>query len=50
MNDVDKLELQLRRQADEKSGQIRSSDSAPVPSGYQDAVADYFRRLSNNSH
>ena len=47
LNDVDKLELQLRRQADDKSGQIRSSDSAPVPSGYQDAVADYFRRLSN---
>ena len=49
LNDVDKLELQLRRQADDKSGQIRSSDSAPVPSGYQDAVAEYFRRLSNNS-
>ena len=50
LNDVDKLELQLRRQAEDKSGQIRASDSAPVPSGYQDAVADYFRRLSNNSH
>ena len=46
LNDVDKLELQLRRQAEDKSGQIRSTDSAPVPSGYQDAVADYFRRLS----
>ena len=50
LNDVNKLELQLRRQAEDKSGQIRSSDSAPVPSGYQDAVADYFRRLSNNTH
>lgn len=50
LNDVDKLELQLRREAEDKSGQIRSSDSAPVPSGYQDAVADYFRRLSNNPH
>jgi hypothetical protein len=47
LNDVDKLELQLRRQTEDKSGQIRSTDSAPVPSGYQDAVADYFRRLSN---
>jgi hypothetical protein len=47
LNDVDKLELQLRRQADDKeSGQIRSGDSLPVPSGYQDAVAEYFRRLS----
>jgi uncharacterized membrane protein YccC len=48
LNDVDKLELQLRRQAEDKSGQVRSTDAAPVPSGYQDAVADYFRRLSNN--
>jgi hypothetical protein len=50
LNDVDKLELQLRREASDKAGQIRSTDSAPVPSGYQDAVADYFRRLSSNSH
>jgi hypothetical protein len=48
LNDMDKLELQLRRQAEDKPGQVRSSDSAPVPSGYQDAVADYFRRLSNS--
>jgi hypothetical protein len=47
LNDVDKLELQLRRQGEDKSGQIRSTDSAPVPPGYQDSVADYFRRLSN---
>jgi hypothetical protein len=47
LNDVDKLELQLRRQADDKdTGQIRSGDSVSVPSGYQDAVAEYFRRLS----
>jgi hypothetical protein len=48
LNDVDKLELELRRQAEDKSGQVRSTDSAPVPSGYQDAVASYFRRLSNS--
>ena len=47
LNDVDKLELQLRRQADDKNaGQVRSGDSLPVPPGYQDAVAEYFRRLS----
>jgi len=49
LNDVDKLELQLQRAADGKqSGQVRSSDPLTVPSGYQDAVAEYFRRLSKN--
>jgi hypothetical protein len=47
LSDVDKLELRLQRSADDKqSGQIRSSDTDTVPSGYQDAVAEYFRRLS----
>jgi hypothetical protein len=47
LSDVDKLELKLRRQQDDgQSGQIRSSDPLPMPSGYQDAVAEYFRRLS----
>jgi hypothetical protein len=51
LNSVDKLELRLRRQADDDdkdAGQIRSGDSQPVPAGYQDSVADYFRRLSKN--
>lgn len=44
---VDKLELQLRRELEDKqSGQIRSGDSYHVPDGYQDPVAEYFRRLS----
>jgi hypothetical protein len=47
LNDVDKLELQLQRNGEEKPGQTRSTNSAPVPPGYQDSVADYFRRLSN---
>ncbi|HLY64977.1 MAG TPA: hypothetical protein VKU60_05535, partial [Chloroflexota bacterium] len=47
---VDKLELQLRRELDDKQqGQVRSGDSLPVPAGYQDSVADYFRRLSKNT-
>ena len=47
--DVDKLELQLRRGADgQQAGEVRSGDSLPVPPGYQDAVAEYFRRLSKN--
>lgn len=49
LSDVDKLELQLSRNADDKqSGQVRSTDSLPVPAGYQDAVAEYFRRLSKH--
>jgi hypothetical protein len=45
---VDNLELQLRRKADQQS-QVRSSGPMNIPAGYQDAVADYFRRLSNTS-
>jgi len=49
LTSVDKLELQLRRELDEKEpGQIRSGDSLQVPPGYKDAVAEYFRRLSQN--
>jgi len=48
--DVDKLELQLRRQLDDKeSGQVRSGDTSTVPQGYEESVADYYRRLSKNS-
>jgi len=47
--DVDKLELQLRRQLDDKQyGQVRSGDTRTVPAGYEDSVADYYRRLSKN--
>jgi hypothetical protein len=48
--DVDKLELQLRRQLDDKqSGQIRSGGSNTVPTGYEEPVAEYYRRLSKNA-
>jgi hypothetical protein len=44
---IDRLELQLRRQLDDKqSGQVRSGDSRPVPAGYEESVAEYYRRLS----
>jgi len=47
LSDVDTLELQLRRSLDEQqSGQIRSADPLAVPHGFEDAVAEYFRRLS----
>jgi hypothetical protein len=50
LNDVDRLEMQLRSKSDEanQSGQVRSADPMPVPAGYQDDVAEYFRKLSKN--
>jgi hypothetical protein len=49
--DVDKLELQLRRQLDDKqAGQVRSGESTTVPAGYEDSVAEYYRRLSKNNN
>jgi hypothetical protein len=50
LSEVDNLELQLRRKSDDQQSQIRSSAPMNVPPGYQDAVADYFRRLSNTSN
>jgi len=48
LSDVDKLELELRRDLHGKqAGEVRNSESLPVPPGYEDAVAAYFRRLSN---
>ena len=44
---VDMLELQLRHQLDEKQGgTIRNTDPNRVPVGYQDSVAEYYRKLS----
>jgi hypothetical protein len=47
LNDVDKLELEIRRNTDDPQvGQVRTSKAATVPLGYQDAVAEYYRQLS----
>ena len=44
---VEQLELQLRRMLDDQGGgAVRSGSAEPVPQGYADAVAEYFRRLS----
>lgn len=44
---IEQLELMLRRQLDEqKSGQVRSGASDPVPAGYADPVAEYYKKLS----
>ena len=49
LSGVDKLELQLRHEpADSRPGQVRSDNPAPMPAGFQTAVAEYFRRLSKN--
>ena len=44
LSGVDKLELQLRRDG-AQDGQVRTDKPLTVPPGYQDAVADYYRRL-----
>ena len=46
LGEVDKLELQLRHNDQQTQGQVRTSKPAQVPPGYQEAVAEYFRRLS----
>jgi hypothetical protein len=45
--EMERLELDLRRKLEDKnSDQVRSAGSESVPPGYSDAVADYFRKLS----
>ena len=46
---AEQVEMELRRKVDESGGgegTVRSPSAEPVPQGYQDAVADYFRKLS----
>jgi hypothetical protein len=44
---LEQLELQLRRQLDnQQGGTARTGTPQRVPSGYADAVAEYFRKLS----
>jgi len=44
--ELERLELEIRRKLDENGDQVRSAGSESIPSGYADAVAEYFRRLS----
>jgi hypothetical protein len=47
LSNVDALELQLRRRLEEnQGGTIRNADPIRVPAGYQDSVAEYYRKLS----
>jgi hypothetical protein len=44
--EVERLELQIRRELGQGASQVRNAASEPVPTGYSDAVAEYFRKLS----
>jgi hypothetical protein len=46
LSSVDRLELQLQR--DGASSEARTGKSYAVPSGYQESVAEYYKRLSKN--
>ena len=48
LSSVDRLELQLRQDGGAQSSEARTGKPASIPPGYQDAVADYYRRLSKN--
>jgi len=49
MTGIEQVEVQLRRKVEEQNGgSIRSGSRQPPPPGYDDAVADYFRRLSKD--
>jgi hypothetical protein len=46
LSSVDRIELQLQRAG--ASTEARTGKSYAVPAGYQDSVAEYYRRLSKN--
>lgn len=46
MSSVDRLELELQRNGAATDARIGKPDA--VPAGYQESVADYYRRLSQN--
>src|SRR5262249_16591480 len=47
---IQQVEMELRRKVDDTngSGAVRSPGGEKVPQGYEDKVADYFRKLSKN--
>ncbi|MEO7144722.1 MAG: hypothetical protein ABI165_14585 [Bryobacteraceae bacterium] len=46
---LEQLEMELRRKVDpDQSSQVRSGGAEPIPAGYADAVAEYFRKLSKS--
>jgi hypothetical protein len=47
---VQQVEMELRRKVDDTTGNgsVRSPGNEKVPQGYEDKVADYFRKLSKS--
>jgi hypothetical protein len=44
---LEQIELRLRRELEgDDAGQVKAVLSRPVPAGYADAVAEYYRKLS----
>jgi hypothetical protein len=50
MGGVQQVEMELRRKVEDANGNgsVRSPGGEKVPQGYQDKVADYYRKLSKN--
>jgi hypothetical protein len=50
LSGAEQVEMELRRMVDDSTGagSVRSPGGEHVPQGYQDAVADYFRKLSKS--
>ena len=48
MGGIQQVEMELRRKVEEANGtgSVRSPGGEKVPQGYQDKVADYYRKLS----
>jgi hypothetical protein len=49
MGGIQQVEMELRRKVEEANGtgSVRSAGGEKVPAGYQDKVADYYRKLSS---
>ncbi len=46
---LEQLELQVRRKVEvDEGGEVRAIVSDPVPEEYREAVAEYFRKLSED--
>jgi hypothetical protein len=48
--DIERVEVELRRKVDDMTvgGSTRSAGAEPIPPGYADAVAEYWRKLSGS--
>jgi len=51
MGSVQQVEMELRRKVEDANGtgSVRSAGGEKVPQGYQDKVAEYYRKLSSKN-